>query len=418
MQPPIIIIGAGGAGIIAAWKASLEGAPVIMLERNGRPGVKILISGGGKCNITHDGDIGSLLHAFTAGERHFLKPSFHRFDNAAVVKLLTDEGISTETRENGRVFPMYGNAKDVMRVLNGLLQRAHVQLRVHTDVMDILAENGAVTGVRTTDGVIAANHVILATGGSSYPRTGTTGDGYRWASALGHTVVPIRPALAPIVVKPVPPREWQGIAIRDCRMSAMSGGRRIASWDGDMLFTHEGLSGPCALEISRAAAKASETGPVTVVLDLFPLQEFEELDRMVGEAVLANRQRIIGKVVDAWLPNRLVEPFLVQAGVDPQMRGHVLTRDVRRAIVHRLKEWPLGTVERVPLERGEVTAGGIALNEVDPRTMRSRIIRGLYPCGEVLDIAGPIGGYNLQAAFSTGYVAGETAASDWKAVKD
>jgi predicted Rossmann fold flavoprotein len=418
MQAPIIIIGAGGAGIIAAWKASSEGADVMLLERNGRPGVKILISGGGKCNVTHDGDIESLLNAFTIAERRFLKPSFHRFDNAAVVKLLTDEGINTETRENGRVFPMYGNAKDVMRVLNGLLQRGHVQTRMHTQVSGILAENGTVTGVRTESGDIATDHVILATGGSSYPRTGTTGDGYRWASVLGHTVVPIRPALAPIVVKPAPPREWQGVPIRDCRLSAVFHGRRIASWDGDMLFTHEGLSGPCALEISREAAKASDDGPVSIVLDVLPAQEFEDLDRTIGEAILANRQRIIGKVLEAWLPNRLVAPFLTQTGVDPLTRGHVITREARRAIVHKLKEWTLGTVERIPLERGEVTAGGIALNEVDPRTMRSRIIGGLYPCGEVLDIAGPIGGYNLQAAFSTGYVAGETAACDWKGVKN
>jgi predicted Rossmann fold flavoprotein len=209
-----------------------------------------------------------------------------------------------------------------------------------------------------------------------------------------------------------------GIAIRACRLSAVFGGRRIASWDGDMLFTHEGISGPCALEISREAARVSEDGPVAIMLDVLPALEFEELDRTVGDVIIANRQRIIGKVVEAWLPNRLVGPFLAQIGVDPLTRGHVITREARRAIVHRLKEWPLGTVEHIALDRGEVTAGGIALTEVDPRTMRSRIIGGLYPCGEVLDIAGPIGGYNLQAAFSTGFVAGETAASDWKAAKN
>jgi predicted Rossmann fold flavoprotein len=225
-------------------------------------------------------------------------------------------------------------------------------------------------------------------------------------------VVPPRAALAPIQVHPAVPRDWQGIALRECRLMAVQHGKRIASWDGDVLFTHEGLSGPCALEISRAATAARENGTVGIVVDLFPGQEFDVLDAGLGRIVQEHRQRAIGTVLDGWLPNRLVDGFLAAIDVDPQTRGHVLTREARRAIVRRLKEWPLGDVVRVPIERGEVTAGGIALHEVDPRTMRSRIVKGLYPCGEVLDIAGPIGGYNLQAAFSTGYVAGETAALD------
>lgn len=412
MTPPIVIIGAGGAGIIAAWRASTCGASVLLLERNGRAGTKILISGGGKCNITHAGTRDDVLRAFIPAEARFLKPSMHRFTNDDIVKLLNDKGISTETRENGRVFPMYGMAKDVMRVLNGLLDHERIRIRHHTRVNGIQAVDGAVTGVLCDDGVIPASQVILATGGVSYPKTGTTGDGYRWAASLGHTVVPLRAALAPIQVQPALPRAWQGISFRGCRLSAVQNGKRLAAWDGDVLFTHEGLSGPCALEISRVAAAAQEKAPVSIVADLFPGHEFEHLDHELGRVVQEHRQRAIGTVLDAWLPNRLVDAFLGAIDVDPLTRGHVLTRDARRAIVRRLKEWPLGGVAHVPIERGEVTAGGISLSEVDPRTMRSRIVKGLYPCGEVLDIAGPIGGYNLQAAFSTGYVAGETAALD------
>lgn len=410
MTTPIVIIGAGGAGIIAAWKASLCGASVLLIERNGRTGTKILISGGGKCNITHAGSIDDVLRAFIPAEARFLKPAMHRFSNDDVVKLMHDKGISTETRENGRVFPMYGTAKDVMRVFNGLLENDRISVRLHTRVTGIQAVDGSVTGVVCDHGIIPARRVILATGGASYPKTGTTGDGYRWAASLGHTIVPLRAALSPIQVHPAIPRAWQGISLRGCRLAAAQNGNRIAVWDGDVLFSHEGLTGPCALEISRAAALAQEKAPVAIVADVFPDREFDELDQMLGRMVLEHRQRAIGTVLDALLPNRLVDAFLEAIGVDPQTRGHVLTREARRAIVHRLKEWPLGRVAHVPIERGEVTAGGIALNEVDPRSMRSRLIAGLYVCGEVLDIAGPIGGYNLQAAFSTGYIAGETAA--------
>lgn len=411
MPLPLIIIGAGGGGIIAALHAARAGVPVLLLERNGRTGVKILISGGGKCNITHAGSVDAVLSAFTPQERRFLKPSLYSFTNTDVLRLLADHGVDTEARADGRVFPRTGTAKDVMRVFNSLVREAGVTVRLHTRVTGIQTENGSVCGVTTDSGALSASAVIIATGGASYPQTGTTGDGYRWAAELGHTIVPVRPALAPIRVRPVPSRDWQGVALRDRRLIARVGTRRIASWDGDTLFTHEGLSGPCALEISRAAAVAAGEGVVEIVVDLMPGADFDAVDRMLGSAVAGNRQRTVKGIVEAWLPERLAEPFLVAAGVDPQTRGHVLTRESRRAIAHRLKEWSLGTVECIPIERGEVTAGGVALGEVDQRTMASRVVGGLFLCGEVLDIAGPIGGYNLQAAFSTGAVAGAHAAA-------
>lgn len=307
---------------------------------------------------------------------------------------------------------MYGTAKDVMRAFNTLLGSENIRVQLHTRVTGLGVANGAISAVHTDKGDIQARTVILATGGSSYPKTGTTGDGYRWAAAVGHTVVPVRAALAPIQIHPALPRDWQGVAMRDCCVSAVHSGKRIASWHGDLLFTHEGLSGPCPLEISREAAAALEKGPVHIVMDLVPDEEFDQLDQTFSREVAEHRQRSISTLLDAKMPNRLVDGFLAPLGVDPQTRGYVLTRDARRAIVRKLKEWDLGQVARIPIERGEVTAGGIALKEIDPQTMRSRIVKGLYACGEVLDIAGPIGGYNLQAAFSTGYVAGESAAFD------
>lgn len=414
MEDPVIIAGAGGAGLIAAWKAAVFGVPVLLLERNPRIGVKILISGGGKCNVTHSGTIDELLNGFSERERRFLKPSLYRFSNTDILELLSGEGIVTSARTNGRVFPASESAKDVARGLASLLKRTGVTLRLNSRVDGILADGDGVQGVRVNSRVLQTRHLILSTGGVSYPKTGTTGDGYAWASALGHTIVPLRPALAPMSIAPPLPREWQGISIRDCRLFAVSDNKRYSSWDGDLLFTHEGVSGPAALELSRSVAVARESGAVELYVDFFPQKDFEELDDLLLTLVQSNRNRSIGTVLDAWMPNRLVEPFLAGIDVDAQTRGHVLSRQDRRVLVRALKEWRIGTVAAISIERGEVTAGGVALDEVNPRTMQSKIVRGLYLCGEVLDIAGPIGGYNLQAAFSTGYVAGEHAALDWK----
>lgn len=398
---------------MAAWRASVLGAPVVLFERNRKPGIKLLISGGGKCNITHAGPIDELLRAFLPAESRFLKPALHRWSNDDMIRLLENAGVKTITREDGRVFPLEGTAKDVVAVLESLLQRNTVTVHLGSPATSIEARDGHITGIVANGQTIPSSHLILATGGASYRKTGTTGDGFRWTEELGHTIVPIRPALAPIALRPPLPSTWRGIALRGGRLSAHTNGRTIASWDDDVLITHEGISGPAALELSRPAAVAAERGDVTLEFDFFPSREFDVLDSELTDLVLSNRGKMIGTLLEAWLPNRIVPGLLGSIGADAAIRGHTLTRDTRRSITRLLKSWTMGTVASIPLDRGEVTAGGIALGEVDPHTMHSRKIRGLYPCGEVLDIAGPVGGYNLQAAFSTGYVAGESAARDW-----
>jgi predicted Rossmann fold flavoprotein len=284
-------------------------------------------------------------------------------------------------------------------------------------VEEILSDEQGVTGVRVGEVVIHTRFVILATGGSSYPQTGTTGDGYALARTLGHTVVSLRPALAPMSITPALPREWRGVAIRGSCLSAIQSGRRIATWNGDLLITHEGLSGPAALEVSRAAAVAAEVGPVILVIDFLPDMTRDATDLALLSMIRTQGSRMISTLLEPWLPNRLIDRMLRSAGVDPTTRGHALTRETRRMVLDMLKAWTIGTVASIPIERGEVTAGGVALNEVDPRTMQSRRVKGLYFCGEVLDVAGPVGGYNLQAAFSTGYVAGASAAGSFLAGK-
>lgn len=412
-QYPVIVVGGGGAGLVAAWRAATLGARVIILERNRKIGIKLLISGGGKCNITHAGPMEDVRSAFLQREARFLKPSFYRFTNDDIIRMVEDEGVKTYTRDNGRVFPENGRADDVVDALKTHLARAGVETRPGTTVEEVTRDGDHITGVTANQKHIPASHVIVATGGVSYPKTGTTGDGFRWVRELGHAVVPLRPALAPIGIEPPLPTDWSGVAVRGGRLSVYSGLRKVFDWNDDILFTHEGVSGPAALEVSRMASEYSERAPVFLHMDFLPKTEFQELDEELLTLVSNHRAKRVGTLLERWVPNRMIPYLLQYINVPIELRGFTLTRDQRRAVVGLLKSWNMGRVARIDITRGEVTAGGVALDEVDPRTMRSRIVKGLYLCGEILDIAGPVGGYNLQAAFSTGYVAGETAAQDW-----
>ena len=411
---PIIVVGGGGAGLIAAWKAASMGAPVLLLERNRKPGIKLLISGGGKCNVTHDGPIDELGKAFPRREERFLRYALHTFTNEDVRNMLIERGVPTIVREDGRVFPGSSRAGDVVGALVGNVESSGGTIRLNARVTGILSGGGSVSGIRIGPEQISSRHVILTTGGASYKKTGTTGDGISWGRELDHRIVPVRPALAPMRITPPLSREWRGVAVRGGRLSIHGGNREIDSWRGDILFTHEGISGPAALGLSRSAALALEQSGVTLHMDFFPSLDFAELDSRLNQVVNANRGKQIDTILCGMLPDRIVPHLLGKAEVPPSTRGHVLTRDARRRIVALLKSWEIGGIGAIDIDRGEVTAGGIALDDVLPLTMESRKITGLYFAGEVLDIAGPIGGYNLQAAFSTGYVAGESAARSWR----
>jgi len=409
--PTLVVIGGGAAGMIAAWRAGSLGAKVILLEKNPKLGIKLLISGGGKCNITHGGEIEDLCNQFRLNESKFLKYSLYRFTNRDVISQINQFGVETYERENGRIFPVSGKAGDVVHALRRMMERENVEIRLSTPAKEILKDNEGVCGVKVRDGIVQTRHIILATGGVSYPRTGTSGDAFPWLKDLGHTVVPLRPALAPILLQPTPPPEWQGISIRDCVLKAKVAGRTAAEARGDMLLTHEGISGPAALEVSRDVFIASEENlPVNIFVDAVPDESEAKLQDHLLEEIIVNGGRKTETLVELFVPQRLAIFILKSAGVDASKKCHQLKKEERIAIVQTLKNWNIGRVKEIPLERGEVTAGGVDLHEVDPKTMRSKILKGLYICGEALDVAGPIGGYNLQAAFSTGYVAGEEAA--------
>lgn len=410
-SPDVVVIGAGAAGIIAAWRAASIGARTLLLEKTPRIGTKIRISGGGKCNITHDGPIEELLRAFRPNEARFIRPACYRFTNRQIIEMLTSRGLRVYTRPDGCIFPVDQTAKDVVAILQAYLDEVGVAVRLDCPVSEIVRREGRVVGVEA-GGSIECGRVVLAVGGSSYPASGTTGDGFAWAERLGHSLVRVRAALAPILMSISGQEALPGVALRSVRLKARSGGKEVARWDGDLLFTHQGVSGPTVLGISRKVAEALEGGPVSLEVDCLPGETFEEMGAAIKTWCGAFPRRKLAGFLDGRAPKAIHPLLLAAAGVAEERTSAQASQKERNRLVEALKGLRLGEVREVWLDRGEVVAGGIPLDEVDPQTMRSRVCPGLYLCGEVLDIAGPVGGYNLQAAFATGYVAGETAARD------
>lgn len=444
MRADVVVVGAGAAGIFAAWKAASMGAKVVLLEKTPRIGTKILISGGGKCNICHDGPIESVLKAFRPNEARFIRPSVYRFQNHEVVKLLTDRGLRVYTRPDGRIFPVDQTAKDVVAILHDILRDAGVEIFLNSPVVEVLSEGKKVTGVRTKpaemhkprhlpqkqqygakgllsavlsdaedfeglgNSVIHSSNVVVCTGGSSYPNSGTTGDGWSWLKQLGHKIEWIHAALAPIYLEldPYDPA-LSGVALRDVILKAKAGKKEITRWQNDLLFTHQGVSGPTVLGISRVVAETVTDSPVLLEADLLPHKRHEDLQE---DLLAENPKRKVLTYLEEQVPERFAAKVLSQIGIEEEMVFARLDKKSRNRMVETLKACPIGSVRHVSLEKGEVVAGGVSLDEVDPKTMRSSLVEGLYLCGEVLDIAGPVGGYNLQSAFSTGFVAGESAA--------
>jgi predicted flavoprotein YhiN len=443
-QFDVVVIGAGAGGIIASWRAASLGARVLLLEKTPRIGTKILISGGGKCNVAHAGPLADVINAFPPNEAKFIRPACYRLTNEEIMNLIRDRGIELMSRPDGRVFPVDATAKDVVAALVWYLRGANVRVCLETPVsliqrspegyeitisarQEVKASRDDGPGfgaksllreamrLRSDFGSVwsgperfVASCVVVATGGSSYPNSGTTGDAWKWLRELGHTVVPVRPALAPIYLTE-PLVERSGVALVSVRLKARSEGKIFAESTGDLLFTHQGISGPAVLQISRAVA--AQSSPVILEVDPLPQMNPEFLFESFTAFVSKNPRVPVRSFLEHWVsPQSMIATVSGWAQVIPSTTGGQFTRKDRSRLLTTMRAWPLGPVRAVPLERGEVVAGGVSLEEVDPHSMESRLNPGLFLCGELLDVAGPVGGYNLQAAFATGYVAGESAA--------
>ncbi|BDU72491.1 hypothetical protein METEAL_16650 [Mesoterricola silvestris] len=401
--------GGGAAGMIAAWRAASAGFDTTLLEANDRLGMKIRISGGGKCNITHDGPMASVLAAFPRAQARFLRPALFAFTNRDVLDLLAREGVHAQARDNGRVFPVDGpgSAAKVTAAFEALVRRAGVQVRLGARVRALEGRAPRLEALVLEDGTwLRADRFILATGGASYPRTGTRGELLAALGALGVPVAPWFPALAPIPLK-APRPEWEGIPLREgaLLLKAGPGAKVLARYPGDVLFTRAGISGPAALELSRPVEAARRDGAAWLGYELAA----GDLD---GDLVALQRENphlAVRTWLARWLPERMCAPALGMLGLAPDQRMKDLPRAGRKDLAALLAAFPLGEPGRVDLEKGEVSAGGVLLSAVDPRTLAVKGWENLRVCGELLDVDGPVGGYNLQAAFSTGYLAGSLA---------
>jgi len=408
----VIVIGAGAAGLLAAAVAAERGRKTLLLEKNRRPGVKILMSGGTRCNLTQATDKRGIVQAYRE-QGNFLHSALAALGPADLVKLIEDEGVPTKVEETGKVFPVSNRATDVLDALVRRLQRSGAKMQLESAVTEIeRAEQGFhVAQQHATEGAAcSAPAVILTTGGQSYPGSGTTGDGYAWAAALGHTIVPPRPALVPLTTDDAWVHAISGVTIPDVAVSLRSPNAKkpLDVRRGSLLFTHFGLSGPVILDISRTVTAAADPRSLSLACDFLPETRGEALDNQVRDACARDGKKQIAAIVAPELPRRLVEQLVGLTGISTELKAAELSKKGRADLVAALKSARIAITGTRGFAKAEVTAGGVALSEIDSRTMQSKLVPGLYFAGEILDLDGPIGGYNFQAAFSTGFLAGSS----------
>lgn len=408
----VLVIGGGAAGLLAGIAAAQSGAQTVILEKMRRPGKKILITGKGRCNITNNCDLQEIIKNIP-GNGRFLNSALRRFTNQDIVQLLEDNGLPTKVERGGRVFPVSDKAADVVDTFVKIYKNYGGRLLTDCKVKSITAEFGKITGAVTADGQkFAADAVILAAGGSSYPGTGSDGSGVKLAKALGHTIVPLAPSLVPLESDSPYIAGLQGLSLRNIEGTVYADGKKIGSEFGEMLFTHFGVSGPIILSLSKCVAEAFARGAqeVELAIDLKPALDKDKLDaRLQRDFTQYSRKQMPNGMKDL-LPQRLIAPVLDQAFIDEEKFVNQLSRAERRRLVDVLKAFTVPITGTRPIAEAIVTAGGVSLKEIDPKTMESKLIKGLFFAGEVMDIDGYTGGYNLQAAFSTGYAAGTFAA--------
>lgn len=405
----VLVIGGGAAGLLAAGTAAQRGHEVTILERNERPARKVMITGKGRCNLTNHCTLINELVAQVPTNGRFLHGAFSRFMPQDIMELVEAEGVELKIERGNRVFPVSDKAVDIVDALVRFATKNGAKLR-QGRATALLLENGAVRGVKTEDGdTIFADRVIIATGGMSYPLTGSTGDGYTLAKQAGHTIADPKPSLVPLVCHEGFCSDLQGLSLRNVAITVrdMTNYKEVYTDFGEMLFTHFGVSGPMILSASTHL-RPMEKGRYEIHIDLKPALSHEQLDSRVQREFLAASNKNFINALDSLLPKKLVPVIVRLSGVKPSLKVNQVTREMRGRLVNLLKDLKVTVNGFRPIEEAIVTSGGVHVKEVDPKTMQSKLCEGLYFAGEVLDVDAYTGGFNLQIAFSTGHLAGES----------
>ena len=402
----IIIVGGGPAGIMAAIRAAENGAAVTLYEKNNSLGRKLRITGKGRCNLTNLADTNELVKNIV-GNGKFLYSALKKFSAEDTINFFENLGLKTKVERGNRIFPASDNAVDVIEVLTRQLALLNVDVQLNSRVDDIFINGNKIIGVEVHKKFISADAVILATGGASYPATGSTGDGFKFAKNLGHNVTPILPALVPLEVEEDFVRDLQGLSLKNVRVTLKADGKIIEEIFGEMLFTHFGVSGPIILTLSRAVAKLlAEKFFVELSINLKPALTPEQLDARILRDFQKFQRKTIKNALVELLPSKLITPILDLSYIAEDKKVDAVTKDERRRLLENLRGLTLTVTKTRPISEAIVTAGGVDVKEVDPRTMESKLIKNLFIVGEVLDVDGYTGGFNLQAAWATGNIAG------------
>lgn len=404
----VIIVGGGAAGMMAAIQSAQKGNQVLLLEKNERLGKKLFITGKGRCNVTNGCDVEELFGKVVSNHR-FLYSSFYGFSNQDTIEFFGKLGLPLKRERGDRIFPVSDHSSDVIRVLNREMDRLGVEIRLNTEVNALIIEESQIRGVKLKNGKTEeADSVIVTTGGLSYPSTGSTGDGFRWAKEAGHKVTELTPSLVPVHIKEDWCQRMMGLSLRNTGFKAMCGKKKIYEEQGELLFTHFGISGPVVLSFSAYAKKYLEKG-MTVFLDLKPAMSKEQLDARILRDFKENINKQFKNSLDDLLPKKMIPIIIERSAIPPEKKVNEITKEERTRLVSLLKEFDLTVTGLGEWKEAIITKGGIAVKEVDPGTMESKLVNGLFFAGEILDLDALTGGYNLQIAWSTGYLAGQNA---------
>ena len=407
----VIVIGAGAAGMMAAIIAAENGASVTILEKMPRVGKKLLITGKGRCNITNIADIKELIKNMH-GNGSFLYSSFHNFSNNDLIDFFENLGVKTKVERGGRVFTESDKAIDVVDALLRKMDSLEIRILKDVAVKNIIKEDNKVTAVVDKKGLVyQADKIIVATGGASYPATGSSGDGYVIAEKLGHTITPIKPSLVPLETE----EDWvkiaQGLSLKNVKASIIVDDKKVTEDFGEMLFTHYGVSGPIILSLSKIVAEnLTENKIVELSINLKPALSFEKLHNRVQRDFEKFSKKQIKNALNELLPSKLIDIIIDLSYINPDKMINQITKEERLRLVEQIMDLRLTITKTRPVAEAIVTAGGVSIKEINPKTMESKIIEGLYFAGEIVDVDGYTGGYNLQAAFSMGYIAGKAVA--------